>query len=78
MEYILTKYWNSIKNSDKIFGFPHTCWISIEKNASNLKRLTMMKVGIFSRITLNFTKEYFYGLTVGIGFHFIMLSLTTT
>ena len=64
----MTKYWNSIKNSDKVFYFHMYVGFQMRKNVRNIKGLTKIKIGILSRITLNFTKEDFYGV---IGFFMV-------
>ena len=41
----------------------------LSKSARNLKRPTIIKIGLLSRITLNFTKEDFYGVTGFLSFN---------
>ena len=59
MKLILIRYFNSIDKYDKVLDLHIHVGFQLRKNASYLKRLTMIKIGIFSRITLNHTKEDF-------------------
>ena len=63
MELILIRYLNSIDKYDKVLDLHIRVGFQLRKNASNLERLTMNKIVILLRITLNFTKEVFYGVT---------------
>ena len=60
----MTGYCNSIDNSYKVLDFHTRVRFQLRKNTSNLKRLTIIKIGILTRVTLNHTKEDFYGVTV--------------
>ena len=59
LPYLSTRYWNSIDNSDEVLDFHMRIGFQLRKNTSNLKRFTIIKIGLLSRITLIFTKGMF-------------------
>ena len=52
-----------MENSYKVLDCHMVVGFQLRKNASNLKRLTMIKIRILLRITLNHSREDFCGVT---------------
>ena len=59
----MTSYWNSTNKFENVVDFYMHVGFQLRKNASNIKRLTTISIGILSRIKLNHTKDDFYGVT---------------